>query len=540
MSLQRTNRRQFLSSAAAAGAAAALWPLPSIAQGAAPRVVVVMAAGLPARAAPARLRQANPRIAVTLVEANQTFTACPFSNLVIGGLRELSAQQFRYDKVAADGITIAISMATGVNPQARSVTLANGTTLNYDRLVVAPGIDIRWDALPGYNEAAAEKLPHAWIGGRADHAAAPPARGHGGRRRRADGGPANPFRCPPGPYERASLIANYLKTKKPKSKLIVLDAKDAFSKKGLFEAAWKELYPNHLEWVSLSKGGKVNSVDVGAMTLVTDFDKHKGAVINVIPPQKAGRIAEPAGVSDRTGWCPIDPVSFRIEAAAQHPRARRCDDRRRHAEVGVSPPMPRPRSAPRRSRSCFAGQTPAEPKLINTCYSIVGPDYGISVAGVYTNVNGVLTDVSGARRSEPGQCATHRAQPGSNLCRCLVQDDHERSIRLAHVPEKWTPVFRQGHAPTLECCRRGRDRVHARSRPRGEARAQSALRPFTVVGDAIPELADRGEGRCRARPRDHRQPAGRALPALPLRAVPRGAVPGRDRAGPQGGRCALE
>src|SRR5207245_4416288 len=127
--------------------------------------------------------------------------------------------------------------------------------------------------------------------------------------------PANPFRCPPGPYERASLIAYYLKTNKPRSKLIILDAKDAFSKQRLFQNAWKELYPN-LEWVSLSAGGKVTSVDVGAMTLITDFDRHKADVANVIPPQKAGRIAELAGAADRSGWCPIDPVSFESKLQA--------------------------------------------------------------------------------------------------------------------------------------------------------------------------------------------------------------------------------
>ena len=132
----------------------------------------------------------------------------------------------------------------------------------------------------------------------------------------ADGGlvvisaPANPFRCPPGPYERASLIAHYLKTKKPHSKLIVLDAKDAFSKQRLFQAAWAELYPGLLEWVPLSKGGNVTSVEPSTRTLVTDFGSHQAAVANVIPPQKAGRIAETAGVADRSGWCPIDPVTF--------------------------------------------------------------------------------------------------------------------------------------------------------------------------------------------------------------------------------------
>ena len=190
------------------------------------------------------------------------------------------------------------------------MTLSNGARLNYDRLVLAPGIDLRWDGLPGYTEAAAERMPHAWKAGEQTLLL---------RRQleaMEDGGlvvisaPANPYRCPPGPYERASLIAHYLKTKKPKSKLIILDAKDAFSKQRLFQNAWKELYPGMIEWVSLSSGGKVTSVEPASMTLVTDFAKHKAAVANVIPPQKAGRIAEVAGVADRSGWCPINPVTF--------------------------------------------------------------------------------------------------------------------------------------------------------------------------------------------------------------------------------------
>src|SRR5258707_10698499 len=128
--------------------------------------------------------------------------------------------------------------------------------------------------------------------------------------------PANPFRCPPGPYERASLIAHYLKTKKPKSKLLVLDAKDAFSKQRLFQAAWAELYPGLLEWVPLSKGGNVTSVDAATHTLVTDFGKHQAKVANVIPPQKAGGIAEAAGVADRSGWGPLVAVTLVSELHA--------------------------------------------------------------------------------------------------------------------------------------------------------------------------------------------------------------------------------
>ncbi len=249
----------------------------------------------------------SPKAHATLVEANPTFVACPFSNGVIAGLRDIRAQEFGYDKFAGDQVVL--SPGTAVDPQGRTVTLGNGSQLPYDRLVLSPGIDIRWDGLPGYTEAAAERMPHAWKAGEQTLLL---------RRQleaMEDGGtvgisaPANPFRCPPGPYERASLIAYYLKTKKPKSKLIILDAKDAFSKQRLFQNAWRTLYPN-LEWVSLSNGGKVTSVDVGEMTLVTDFGRHKAEVANVIPPQKAGRIAEIAGVADRTGWCPIDPATF--------------------------------------------------------------------------------------------------------------------------------------------------------------------------------------------------------------------------------------
>src|SRR5205085_3584691 len=218
-------------------------------------------------------------------------------------------QQFDYQKIAAGQVALPFSPATAIDQQARMVTLMNGARLPYDRLVLAPGIDIRWDGLPGYNEAAAEQMPHAWKAG--DQTLL--------LRRQleamADGGtvvisaPANPFRCPPGPYERASLIAYYLKTNKPRSKLIILDAKDAFSKQRLFQNAWKELYPN-LEWVSLSHGGNVNAVDAATKTLKTDFADHKADVANVIPPQKAAAIAQTAGVADRSGWCPVDPVTF--------------------------------------------------------------------------------------------------------------------------------------------------------------------------------------------------------------------------------------
>jgi sulfide dehydrogenase [flavocytochrome c] flavoprotein subunit len=354
------------------------------------------------------VKRIDPRIDVTLVEASPRFTACPFSNLVVVGLRELSAQEFGYDKLASEQIALNIAPATAVEAQGRSISLGNGARLSYDRLVLAPGIDLRWDGLPGYNEAAAERMPHAWKAGeqtlllRRQLEAMP------------DGGtvvisaPANPFRCPPGPYERASLIAYYLKTKKPKSKLIVLDAKDAFSKQGLFLGAWKALYPN-IEWVSLSKGGKVTSVDVGAMTLVTDFGQHKADVANVIPPQKAGRIAEIAGVADRTGWCPIDPVTF--ESKLQ-PNIHVIGD------ASIAGAMPKSAfSANAQAKVCaaavaklVAGGKPDEPKLINTCYSLVAPDYGISVANVYAPADGQIKDLGGGVSPADAPSTTRAAE----------------------------------------------------------------------------------------------------------------------------------
>ena len=404
MTATRTSRRDFLKTAAAG---AAMLPLPAITQGAPARVVVV-GGGFGGATCARFVKRIDPRIDVTLVEASPRFTACPFSNLVVVGLRELSAQEFGYDKLASEQIALNLAPATAVDTQGRSVALGNGTRLSYDRLVLAPGIDLRWDGLPGYNEAAAERMPHAWKAGeqtlllRRQLEAMP------------DGGtvvisaPANPFRCPPGPYERASLIAYYLKTKKPKSKLIVLDAKDAFSKQGLFLGAWKALYPN-IEWVSLSKGGKVTSVDVGAMTLVTDFGQHKADVANVIPPQKAGRIAEIAGVADRTGWCPIDPVTF--ESKLQ-PNIHVIGD------ASIAGAMPKSAfSANAQAKVCaaavaklVAGGKPDEPKLINTCYSLVAPDYGISVANVYAPADGQIKDLGGGVSPADAPSTTRAAE----------------------------------------------------------------------------------------------------------------------------------
>lgn len=389
----RVNRRGLLMGLAVAPMALAR---PAIARGA-PKVVVV-GGGFGGVAAARMLVKAG--VSTTLVEPNATYVACPASNEVIGGLRPMERQSFAYEGVRKAGVAVARSSAAAIDVSARRVRLENGATLDFDRLILSPGIEIRFDAIEGYDEAAAERLPHAWKAGPQTILLA---------RRLADmedGGvvvmsaPANPFRCPPGPYERASLIAHFLKTRKPKSKLILLDAKDKFSKQPLFEAAWKALYPDVLEFVPLASGGQVVSVDPLTRTFTTDFETYKAAVGNVIPPQQAARIARETGCADRSGWCPIDPVTFESKLV---PGVHVIGD----AAVGGA--MPKSAfSANAQAKVCaeavtelLAGRAPAPPKLINTCYSLVAPGYGISIAGVFHPVGGVLADVEGAGGVSP-------------------------------------------------------------------------------------------------------------------------------------------
>jgi NADPH-dependent 2,4-dienoyl-CoA reductase/sulfur reductase-like enzyme len=405
---RRRDRRAFLGTAAAA-AAAATFPLPAIAQRSGGRVVVV-GGGFAGATCARFIRRIDPRSVVTLVEASQTFTACPLSNAVIGGFRDLKAQQFGYGKLAADQVALSFAPAAAVDAQSRVVTLTNGVRLGYDRLVLAPGIDIRWGALPGYDEAAAERMPHAWKAGEQTQLL------RNQLEAMRDGGtvvisvPDNPMRCPPAPYERASLIAHYLKARKPKSKIILLDAKDSFSKQALFMNAWRELYPGLIEWVPLSKGGQVTSVSARTMTLVSDFERYKADVASVVPPQKAARIAEIAGVADRSGWCPVDQMTF--ESKLQ-PNIHVIGD------AALAGGMPKSAfAANAQAKVCavavarlLAGQTPAAPKMVNTCYSLVAPDYAISVAAVYELAGGQLREVRGAGGVSPASApAAFRAQ----------------------------------------------------------------------------------------------------------------------------------
>ncbi len=381
-----------------AAAPVGLLALPSISRAQSTARVVVIGGGFGGAACARALKRLDPKLRVTLVEPNRKYTACPFSNEVIAGLRDIEVQQFGYDRIASEGVNLIAQAAAKIDPQARIVVLADGTSIGYDRLVLAPGIDFRFDALEGYNEAASAKMPHAWKAGEQTMLLRKQLEAMD------DGGvvaiavPANPARCPPAAYERASLIAHYLKAKKPRSKVLILDAKDTIPQERLFENAWKELYGGMIERIPLSQGGRVTSVDPASNTIVTEFGNYTPQVANVIPPQKAGRIVEIAGVADRTGWCPIDPTTF---ASKLMPNTHVIGD----ACLGGGIPKSAS-AASAQGKACaavianlIAGKAPETPKLTGICYNIVAPGYAFSLAGIYQPKDDIFAEAEGGGSS---------------------------------------------------------------------------------------------------------------------------------------------
>jgi sulfide dehydrogenase [flavocytochrome c] flavoprotein chain len=394
--LRPLTRRNVVGGIAAASAGWLALPWISRAQSAAR--VVVIGGGFGGAACARALKRLGPKLVVTLVEPNRSYTACPFSNEVIAGLRNIELQQFGYERIAADGVSVIAQSATKIDPQARIVVLADGTSLAYDRLVLAPGIDFRFDALEGYDETASAKMPHAWKAGEQTMLLRKQLEAMD------DGGvvalavPANPARCPPAAYERASLIAHYLKAKKPRSKVLILDSKDTIPQQRLFENAWKELYGGMIERIPLSQGGRVTSVDPNSKTIVTEFGNYTPEVANVIPPQKAGRIAEIAGAADRTGWCPIDPTTF---ASKLLPTTHVIGD----ACLGGGIPKSAS-AASAQGKACaavianlIAGKSPGAPRLSGICYNIVAPGYAFSLAGVYQPKDDIFVEAEGGSAS---------------------------------------------------------------------------------------------------------------------------------------------
>ena len=281
------------------------------------------------------------------------------------------------------------------------VVVIGGQSLPWDRLVLSPGIDFRWGALQGYDEAATLKAPHAWKAGPQTQ------RFYTQLREMPDGGifilvaPANPYRCPPGTYERVSMIAHYFKHHKPRAKILILDAKDAFSKQGLFTEGWREHYGQMIEWVSRSADGHVVRVDADRLKVETEFGAiHKASVLNVVPPQKAGAIAERAGLTDDSGWAPVRPSDF---------SARQMDGVYVIGDAAEAAPMPKSGFVANTQAKVVASAIAADlsgmaapaPAWTNTCYSLVAPEWGISVANVYEVHDGALREVPGSGGVSP-------------------------------------------------------------------------------------------------------------------------------------------
>jgi sulfide dehydrogenase [flavocytochrome c] flavoprotein subunit len=379
------SRRSFnrLAGAAAASSALGLTAC-ATSSGPAKARVVVIGGGFGGATTAKYLRLMDSGIEVTLVEPNRSFITCPFSNYVLAGFKRMEDITHDYRALTSThNVRVVHDTATAIDPAKKTVALAGGSTLSYDKLVVSPGIDIRWGAIQGYDEAAAERMPHAWKPGaqttllRRQLEAMP------------DGGlfilsaPANPFRCPPGPYERVAMVAHYFKQAKPRSKILVLDAKDAFSKQGLFTAGWRAVYGDMIEWVPLGRDGRVTQVIPGEMTVATEFgQRHRPAVANIVPPQFAGKIARDSGLANQTGWCPVDPLTFE---STVHKEVYVVGD------ATIAGAMPKSGFAANAQGKVVAlaianavnGRSTAAPTFTNTCYSLISPTYGISVGDVF-------------------------------------------------------------------------------------------------------------------------------------------------------------
>jgi sulfide dehydrogenase [flavocytochrome c] flavoprotein subunit len=392
MSVNRRNFLKLLSAGAGAGAmpfaarAAEIMPKSG-------RRVVVVGGGYGGTIAAKYVRMMDPSIEVVLIERNRQFVSCPFSNLVIGGERQLADITMGYDKLASNfGIRMVFDEVTAIDAARQEVVTAGGA-IRYDRLILSPGIDFRFEEIEGYDPATTPAvMPHAWKAGEQTMVL---------RRQleaMKDGGtvvltvPLTPYRCPPGPYERTSMIAWYLKQAKPKSKVLVLDSNpDITSKGALFRKGWAKHYEGMIEYRGANK---VTSVNPKGMSVMVDgIDEVKGDVVNVIPPQRAGAIAVKAGlVGADKNWCPVDATSFESTLAANvHVIGDAC----------VAGAMPKSGySANSEAKVCATnvvalmnGREPVEMSGINTCYSFITGTQAVSVAAVYKVGEGKIVAV---------------------------------------------------------------------------------------------------------------------------------------------------
>ncbi|MFN7223060.1 MAG: FCSD flavin-binding domain-containing protein [Paracoccaceae bacterium] len=374
------NRRHFLGTGLAT---ATLLSAPMVWGQAKPRVVVIGGGAGGATAARYLAKDSAGGLDVTLIEANPIYTTCFFSNLYIGGFREFESLQHGYDKIAAGGVTVINDMATGVDRAAKTVTLAGGQTVPYDRLILSPGIDFRDGSVPGWSaDQHAEIMPHAYKAGPQTQLlkAMVESMPQGGTF--AMVAPPNPYRCPPGPYERISMVAHLLKQNNPTAKILILDPKENFSKKALFEEGWGKHYDGMISWIGPDFGGGAVEVRPDSMEIVVEGEVQKVDVCNVIPGQTAGKIAAIAGVTDDSGWAPVHPDSMTSKAdeniyvlgdsSAQGDMPKSGYSANSQAKVAAMS-----------IRGALLDAKVFPAKYSNTCWSLIAPDDGVKVGASY-------------------------------------------------------------------------------------------------------------------------------------------------------------
>ena len=377
------NRRHFLASAAAATTAISALSAPAVLAEGRPRVVVVGGGAGGATAARYIAKDSKGAVDVTLVEPSRAYYTCFFSNLYIGGFRDWTSIGHSYGALAANhGINVVHDWAVSIDRDKRSVGLAGGGSLAYDRLVLSPGIDFRDGSVPGWDLSQQNRMPHAYKAGsqtqllKAQIEAMP----QGGTYCMV--APPNPFRCPPGPYERISMVAHVLKHANPTAKILIVDPKEKFSKQGLFEDGWQRHYPGMVERIGPDFGGDQVEVRPDTMEVVVDGEAMKVDVCNVIPAQQAGRIAALADITDESGWAPIVP----------HTMQSRADDNIHVlGDAALQGDMPKSGfSANSQAKVCamavrgaLTGSTVFPPRYSNTCWSLIGTDDGVKVGASY-------------------------------------------------------------------------------------------------------------------------------------------------------------
>ena len=389
----KLGRREFVGTAAAAAATLAAPAVRAAGHGG-PRVVVIGGGAGGATAARYIAKDSKGAIDVTLVEPTRSYYTCFFSNLYLGGFRELSSIAHTYGKLASEyGINVVHDWAIGIDRDTKTVSLAGGGTLPYDKLILSPGIDFIDGSVPGWDLSSQNEMPHAYKAGsqtellKAQIMAMP------------TGGvfamvaPPNPYRCPPGPYERVSMVAHLLRQHNPTAKILIADPKEKYSKQGLFEEGWRNHYPGMIDRLGPDFGGGNVSVDPAAMTINIDGSIEKVDVCNVIPAQKAGRICEIAGITDGN-WAPVNAhdMSSKIDgdihvlgdASAQGDMPKSGFSANSQAKVCAMA-----------VRGALTGSSVFPARFSNTCWSLIDTDDGIKVGANYEATDEKIASVGG-------------------------------------------------------------------------------------------------------------------------------------------------